>query len=227
VYGDRSVYDPVAQYRFPDDLARKTRFVGYVCDRSEPPREEPAEGDGRPLVVVTIGGGDGGGETVIVPFLEMMRRYRERIDFRAEILTGPFVAPELAERLHALAAGLPVTLRDFVPSTAALYRRAELVVATAGYNTTTDLLQHARRAVLVPRVLYREEQLIRARRLAELGLVSCLAPAEATPEHLFRAIQEARRDSPLVRARAAGRPPLDGAERFAEFCAGLQVDIRT
>jgi len=30
-----------------------------------------------------------------------------------------------------------------------------------------------------------------------------------------------------VRARAAGRPPLDGAERFAEFCAGLQVDIRT
>jgi PAS domain S-box-containing protein len=227
VYGNRAVYDPVEQYRFPPEVAARTRFVDYVCDRSEPAREGALDGeDGRPLVAVTIGGGDGGGETVILPFLEMMRSHAHELDFRAEILTGPFVAPELAERMRLLSSGLPVTLRDFIPSTAALYRRAELVVATAGYNTTTDLLQHARRAVLVPRVLYRKEQLVRAERLAELGLVTCLAPAEATPERMFEAIRAARRDEPLTRARAEGRLHLQGAEHFAEFCAGLAIEVR-
>ncbi len=226
VYGNRAVYDPVREYEFPSDVARKTRFVDYVCDRTAPAGDSTEPGDGRPVVAVTIGGGDGGGESLLLPFLEMMRRFQGAIDFRAEILTGPFVAPELAQRMHALAAGLPVTLRDFIPSTAALFRRAELVVATAGYNTTTDLFQHARRAILVPRVLYRQEQLIRARRLAELGLVTCLAPAETTPERLFEAIRAARLDEPLTRARAEARVFLDGAEHFADFCGGLEVDVR-
>ncbi len=226
VYGNQALYDPVAQYEFPAEVARKTHFVDYVCDRTAPEGGEPVEGDTRPLVVVSIGGGDGGGESLILPFLEMMRRFRSELDFRAEILTGPFLAPELATRLQTLAAGLPVVLRDFLPSTAALFRRAELVISTAGYNTTTDLFQHARRALLVPRVLYRQEQLIRARRLAELGLVTWLAPDEATPENLLRAIREARRDEPLTRARAEGRLFLEGAQHFAEFCAGLEVDDR-
>ena len=226
VYGHPSVYDPVQAYEFPAALARKTRFVDYVCDRSAPPGSPGASGE-RPLVAVSIGGGDGGGETVIVPFLEMMRRFRARIDFSAEILTGPFVEPALAERCRELARDLPVTLRDFVPSTAELYRRAELVVATTGYNTTTDLFLHARRAVLIPRVLYRQEQLIRARRLEALGLATCLAPEEVSPDRLFAAIQAARTDEPLTRARAEGRLHLEGAEHFAEFCAGLEVEVRS
>jgi predicted glycosyltransferase/CheY-like chemotaxis protein len=225
VYGNRAVYDPVSAYQLPPDVAARARFVDYVCDRTPLPAES-APDDGRPRVAVTIGGGDGGGETVILPFLEMLRRFRERIDFHTEILTGPFVAPELARRCAELAAGLPVTLRDFIPSTAALYRRADVVVATAGYNTTTDLFQHARAAVLVPRVLYRQEQLIRARRLADLGLVTCLGPEEVSPESLFDAVTSARRDPVLTRARAEGRLFLDGAEHFAEFCAGLEVEVR-
>jgi PAS domain S-box-containing protein len=227
VYGERDFYDPVREYEFPPELEAKTRFVGYVCDRSQPAQEDAPAGDGRPLVAVSIGGGDGGGETVLLPFLEMMRRYRSEIDFRAELLTGPFVAPELARRLHELSAGLPVDVRDFIPSPAALYRRAELVVATAGYNTTADLLQHARAAVLVPRVLYRQEQLVRARRLAELGLALCLAPDEATPDRLFAAIRAARGSAPLARARDEGRVSLDGAQRFADFCSGLEVEVRS
>ena len=226
VYGHPSVYDPVREYQFPPEVAARTRFVNYVCDRTPAPAEAEPGSDGRPCIAVSIGGGDGGGDTVILPFLEMMRRYREQIDYRAEILTGPFVEPGLAQEMRRLADGLPVTLRDFIPSTAALYRRAELVVATAGYNTTTDLLTHARRAIFIPRVLYRQEQLIRARRLADLGLATCLAPDEVSPERLFEAIRETRRDEPLTRARAEGRLFLDGAERFAEFCPSLEVDVR-
>lgn len=223
VYGNRAVYDPPARYAFPPELAARTRFVDYVCDKSAleepvPPRE------GKPLVVVSIGGGDGGGESVILPFLEMMRRHRERLDFRAEILTGPFLEPELEARARALADGLPVELKGFIPSTAALFRSADLVVATTGYNTTTDLMLYARAALFIPRVLYRKEQLIRAERLTALGWSDHLAPEEVNPERLFQAIQAARQAGKMARARSEGRLFLDGAEHFADFCGTLEVE---
>ena len=71
---------------------------------------------------------------------------------------------------------------------------ADLVIGTAGYNTVTDILSFAKRAILIPRNLYREEQAIRARRMAELGWCSWLHPDEVTPAKLFAAIKEARQD---------------------------------
>src|SRR5262249_15426383 len=35
VYGDRSVFDPIAEYEFPENLAARTRFCGYVVNRDE------------------------------------------------------------------------------------------------------------------------------------------------------------------------------------------------
>src|SRR5205814_5673254 len=35
VYGDRSVFDPVAEYQFPAFVAERTRFCGYVVNRDE------------------------------------------------------------------------------------------------------------------------------------------------------------------------------------------------
>ena len=150
---------------------------------------------------------------------------RERIDFRARILTGPFIEPELAQRFRAQAESLPVEIDEFIPSTASLYRQAEVVVSTAGYNTTTDVLTHARGSVIIPRVLHRQEQLVRARRLEELGLTICLPPDEVTPESLLEAIERVRGGNAgaLAENRAQGRVPLDGARRFAEFCGGLEV----
>lgn len=228
VYGSREVYDPIEQYRFPEEVAARTRFVHYVCDHAETEASEGAAPGGPPIVAVSIGGGDGGGDTVVGPFLEMMRVHRNEIDFRAEILTGPLLPTALEERFREKARDLPVTLRGFVPSVASLYRSADVVVSTAGYNTVGDQLAHARKAILVPRVLYRQEQMIRARRMEELGLATCLGPADVTPDSLFEAVQRARSDpgEPLVRARALGSPPLDGALCFSKFCGALLVHER-
>lgn len=222
VYGNQGWYDPVAQYSLPPTLARRARFLNYVCTPDDGQRDGSSAG-GKPTVLVTIGGGDGGGDTVILPFLQMIRKYQDRIDFHAEILTGPFVEPELEQRLREEAEDLPVTLRSFVPSTAAMMRAADLVVATAGYNTCTDILSLARRALLIPRVLYRQEQWIRANRFAELGLTTTLHPDHVNPDALFEAVQKARRFDGLVQAREKGLP-TDGALQFAEFCSTLQVE---
>ncbi len=222
VYGNQNYYDPIASYQLPAAVAARARFVDYVCNTDDGSIDSSIL-PGKPTVVVTIGGGDGGGETVIEPFLQMMRKYGDRIGFAAEVLTGPFVDTELEQRLRELAEDLPVRLRNFVPSTAAMLRRADLVIATAGYNTVTDVLSLARRAILIPRVLYRQEQWIRAKRLGDMGLVTCLHPDRVTVDSLFEAVQTTMQSEPLVRARQAGLP-LDGASRFAEFCSTLTID---
>jgi predicted glycosyltransferase/DNA-binding NarL/FixJ family response regulator len=229
VYGSPDVYDTAREYGLPESIVKRTSYMNYVCAHNEPvPDDEqaPKEED-QPLVVVAIGGGDGGAETVIAPFLEMLHQYEQHgsIGFRTEILLGPFFAPGAEKTLRASAEDLPVDMKNFVPAPSRLFAAAELVISTAGYNSTSEILQHGKRAILIPRVMHRQEQLIRARRMAELGLVSCLHPDDVTPAVLLAEIQRmfALPEEPLTEARRTGRIPLDGAKRFSEFCGKLMI----
>ncbi len=56
---------------------------------------------------------------------------------------------------------------------------AKAVVAMGGYNTYCEILSFDKPALIVPRVAPREEQLIRAQRASELGLIEMLLPEEA------------------------------------------------
>lgn len=222
VYGAQAIYDPVRLYEFPAEIAAKTHFMHYVSERGGPEADNAGADS---LVAVSIGGGDGGADIVIGSFLEMLHRHRDDAALRGEIVTGPLVSPETQRRIREQAEGLPVVVREFVESTSALFARADLVIATGGYNTVTQLLAHARRAIVIPRILHRDEQLIRARRMAELGLLTCLHPDEVDPDCLFEAIRRslATPEEPLAQGRATGVVPLDGAERVAAFCEGLMV----
>ncbi len=224
VYGCREIYDPTVEYGFDADLRAKTTFCHYVSETAEPGAAAvPAEPGTRPLVVVTIGGGDGGGEAVIGTTLQMLRKYEREVDFDTLVFTGPFLDSALAREFAAQAAGLPVRLCDFVTSTAAEIARAELVISTCGYNTMTQNLAHARRALIIPRVMHRQEQLIRAERFAALGLVECLHPERVTVDSLWQQVRAQLRNprQPLAEARANHRVALDGAERLAHECARL------
>jgi predicted glycosyltransferase/CheY-like chemotaxis protein len=221
VYGVPEVYDTVREYGLTEELARKTRYVHYVGDGA-PSGDEDARGSGPWRVVLSIGGGDGGADTLVAPFLEMLRYQREGLDVTVEVLLGPLIPESTEAEIRAKAEGLPVSLSTFVASPAERFRAADLVVATAGYNTSVEVLAHARRGLFIPRVLHRQEQWLRAQRFAELGLTACLHPDAVTPDVLLRAVSDLCRAEPaLVRARAERRVPLDGAERFAEFCAEL------
>lgn len=223
VYGMQSVFDVATAYGFPARLAAKTHFVGYVTgeDESEAAAQDPMfENRSRPLVVVTIGGGDGGADTVIGNYLEMVRRYRDRVEFDTVILTGPLLPAGTLAQLRDQAAGLPVTLRDFVPSARPYIRRADLVVCTAGYNTMTEVLSLAPRAIVIPRILHRQEQIMRASRFAALGFVDLLHPDDANADTLFERVvrQLSSAERPIAAARTARTLHFDGAERVARIC---------
>ena len=222
VYGAPVVFDTLRAYRFPEDLRHKTVYCHYVTGRvARPVAVRRRNGRAAPQrVLVTIGGGDGAGETVIGNYLEMLRQFADRVTFESVVLTGPFLDDELLARFKREARSLPVTLRRFVSDTTPLLQRVDLVVSTAGYNSITQILTHARRALIIPRVLHRREQLLRARRLAELGWVRFLHPGEVTPAAMFREVSAALADpaEPVRVAREQHADLLDGVRRVTEVC---------
>jgi predicted glycosyltransferase len=72
-----------------------------------------------------------------------------------------------------------------------LIAEAKGVVAMGGYNTFCEILSFDKPAIVVPRMTPREEQLIRARRAAELGLIEMLLPEQAGDAKLFAAALQA------------------------------------
>jgi predicted glycosyltransferase len=83
---------------------------------------------------------------------------------------------------------------------------ARAVVAMGGYNTYCEILSFDKPALIVPRVVPREEQLLRARRAAELGLIDMLLPEEAG---------DPLRMAAALRALAVRKKPSEGPTNLA------------
>ncbi len=222
VYGSKQIFDTSAEYRFPEVVRNKTTYCNYIREtpgsRNEP-GQRTKRSDRKKQVVVTIGGGDGGGEIVIGNYLAMVKKYAHMIEFDSTIVTGPFLPDELAMNFERIAKSLPVTLKRFVRSTTPLFRSSDLVVSTAGYNSISQILEAGKRAIIIPRILHRNEQLIRAQRLAELGIVSMIHPEDVNADSLYSQVSAQLRSEsePLTEARRNTTVRLDGAERVVEF----------
>lgn len=181
VYGDPTLYDTVREYRFPVDIAAKTTYLGLL-DPCPPDECPPVTASAKRLILCSAGGGQDG--------FELARSFAKAPlpwDATGMIVTGPFMPKDKREAMHELA-----RRRDNLEIVEAIYDpipllcRADGVIGMAGYNTVNEMLALGKRALLVPRTVPRTEQLIRAERLAELGLVTCMTHEEATPAAIAR-----------------------------------------
>ena len=137
-------------------------------------------------------------------------------DRERTIVLGPLIDPMHARRIRHQARSLGHTrVHLFYEDLPRLLREASAVVAMAGYNTVAEIIQSGTPAVLLPRSQPRAEQLIRARRMERLGLVTCLE--SATHESLVDAV----RATISSRAQPCYELPLDGASRVADLAAEL------
>jgi predicted glycosyltransferase len=181
VYGDRRVYDPVVEYGFGPAVAAKLIYTGYLDRGGALAVDEAAAAalweqlaipQGMSVAICCVGGGQDG-----FALAWAFARAPLPAEMAGVIITGPFMPAAERLRLQELAARRPqLRVTAFLHEPVPLLRRADAVIAMAGYNTVCEILSLARRALLVPRVRPRREQLIRASRLHELGLVEMLHP---------------------------------------------------
>jgi predicted glycosyltransferase len=99
--------------------------------------------------------------------------------------------------------------------------RADRVIAMGGYNTICEVLSFQKRALIVPRSVPRREQIIRAERLRNLGLIDLLKAEDLSPRALSQWM--ARERPPL---RVEGRINLNGLDRLPALAEELLASPR-
>lgn len=187
IYGDPEVYNAVREYEFPADIAERVIFTGYLDTRLRLAgrTDEPAR-NGEPHILCTVGGGQDG-EDVLLKFAAAIRETGKT----ATLLTGPYLSQATKTHLFEFANSIPsLQVIEFVEEGDKLIQRASHVVSMGGYNTLAAILSHRKTALIVPRVIPREEQLIRANRLAELGLVKTIHPDNLTVDSIVGWLEE-------------------------------------
>jgi predicted glycosyltransferase len=185
-------------------LGRRLVETGYVVE--PPPADEPGAGDnGRGEIVVSSGGGRVG-ERLLETALEAAAQMPDGPPWR--LLAGEHLPEERFAALVA-AAGPRVVVERARPDFRRLLGRAVLSISQGGYNTVMEVLVARCPAILVPYAGGLEtEQTLRARLLAERGLVTVIDQAGPDAAALVAAVQQAL----AAPGSCAGSPPrMDGA----------------
>jgi predicted glycosyltransferase len=135
------------------------------------------------------------------------------------VVTGPLLPEADRKEIKGLASGLPhLRLVDFDADYAAAVNAADVVVSMGGYNSVVEAVYFGKRPVIVPRVPGPEEQILRAKGFAKLGLATVIKPKKLTADTLWDAIERELSGTTL-----AIRPlPFDGLARIAGELAALQ-----
>jgi predicted glycosyltransferase len=194
VYGLPQICDPLGGLDLPASVRRRMVYTGYLR-RNAPAAvasPEPLDlTDGEFLLATAGGGGDG---DALIDW--MLSAYEHDPGGLPPVLIvfGPFMLPELQAAFAARAAQLSkVRTLTFDARIETLMARAAGVVAMGGYNTFCEILSFDKPALIVPRTVPRMEQFIRARRAAELGLVSVLPEDEnRDPKRMAAALLQLR-----------------------------------
>ncbi|HET6795041.1 MAG TPA: glycosyltransferase, partial [Acidimicrobiales bacterium] len=134
--------------------------------------------------------------------------------WRGAAFTGPDMPPEERAALVAAARGTAMRVSEFEPMFGDVLGRADVAVTMGGANTVGDILEAGCRSVLVPRTEPRQEQVVRARIMAERGRATVVLPSDLSVERLIDAVDRTLtlpQPEPLR---------LEGASRAADVLLG-------
>ena len=216
VYGLKEMGNPVESIGLSDSVKQKISYTGYL-DRELPNDRNwiaPVNIDD-PYFLVTAGGGGDGAE--MIDWVISAYETDTQLPYRAIVVTGPFMQPVYQQEFHDRCATLDkVEIINFDSHIELLMARALGIVAMGGYNTFCEVLSLDKPALIIPRSVPRLEQLIRARRAADHGLVSMLEPDNGRdPATMAAALNRLADQAPPSANMIPGL--LDGHNNIAEL----------
>jgi predicted glycosyltransferase len=215
VHGDPDLLPLDESFPAAGRIKDRLHYTGYVLS---PAPIAATASDGDSEVLVSAGGGAFGAALM---WAALDARNNPALDPALaaapwRLLTGPNIPKDEAARLEAQA-GDGIRIERMRPDFRSLLAQARASVSQCGYNTSMEVLDAGRPAVLVPFGQGRQtEQHRRAAALSRLGLAETVAEAELTGATLAAALNRAISGGP--RPEGSG-PAIDtsGAETTARL----------
>jgi predicted glycosyltransferase len=177
------------------NLNCEVRYTGFVA-QSASENKILSESDlanlnrKEPSILVSVGGGRLGYE-LLESVIESSSILRNKISHHIQIFTGPFMPEEQFLQLQQAALDKSnVTLQRYTSNLMAYMEKADLSISLSGYNTTMNILRTGVRSLVVPigHYSYDKEQLVRTRKLEDLGIVEVLKPENLNTAYLAQKI---------------------------------------
>ncbi|MCG3117640.1 MAG: hypothetical protein LLH30_18380 [Candidatus Manganitrophus sp. SA1] len=200
-----------------EELHAATWYTGFVAQTMDPFPINPPEGipadDETPTILVSIGGGRVGIE-LLECAIDAGPIVGETAPHRMLIFTGPYFPEDHFLRLQRKIEKNPnITIRRYTTDFLSYMKRAGLSISMAGYNTCMNILTTGTKSLLLPFTgNQNEEQTIRAKKLAALGVAEMICPDELQPRSLADKIVRALKTEPV----SVGLE-MQGAEKTARF----------
>jgi predicted glycosyltransferase len=217
VYGPPDFYDPLVGLDVPPGVRRKMDFVGFL-QRSVSKGKNSLNARKDDYILVTTGGGGDGSDLVH----DVMNAYEadETLTQKALVVLGPYMPAAERAKLVKKGEKIPyIEVIEFDNHMEELIDGATAVVAMGGYNTYCEILSFDKPALIVPRVAPREEQLLRARRASELGLIDMLLPEQsADPSVMAETLK--RLPSRLPPSKSGCNMHLEGLDHISRTVGG-------
>ncbi|BAZ46412.1 hypothetical protein NIES4102_34430 [Chondrocystis sp. NIES-4102] len=218
VYGDPHVYNSIKEYGWSPDVSAKFRYTGYLDQRSrlqfatqghlEPTFNLPP---GR-LALCVVGGGQDGGDLATA-----FAQTKLPPNTHGILITGPMMPHKIRQQIQAYAdQRSDLQVLEYVAEPTVLLQQADWIISMGGYNTTCEILSFQKRALIIPRIKPRQEQLIRVQFLEKLGLVNMLHPHNLSPENITTWLQQTKPTPQTSQA-----VDLHGLERIPQFLAEM------
>ncbi|AJC81683.1 glycosyltransferase family protein (plasmid) [Rhizobium sophoriradicis] len=222
VYGPPDFYDPLIGLDVPASLRRKMDFVGFL-QRSVSKGKTSIHARKDNYLLVTTGGGGDGSDLVH----DVMNAYEadSTLTQKALVVLGPYMPAAERAKLVQKGDAIPyIEVIEFDNHMEELIDGATGVVAMGGYNTYCEILSFDKPALIVPRVKPRQEQLLRAKRASELGLVDMLLPEQSVdPTIMAEALK--RLPSRLPPSKSGSNMHLEGLDHISQT-VGRWIDGR-
>ena len=202
IYGVRRIFDVAKAYGLSPGVSKKLSYCGYITDErpvvTSPLKLRRELGVKKPFIFAT-GGGGGDAFPLLSAFVDAIKLIP---NCSALVLTGPLMNPADRRLLEEQANGDErIIFKDFVPDVRDYVGAADAVVSMCGYNSATEILSLASRALVVPRtwqygeharrksVIAEGEQIMRAEAMSRRGLLRMLPPDQLDPEQLARELR--------------------------------------
>lgn len=193
VFGLRDIYDITKEYRIPEPAASKFRFCGYINKGetflSSKKIRNQLNINGHKFILVTAGGG-GDGTKIIEISLDAFASIQDET-YKSLVVLGPDFPLKHEKKIRASYAGNEqIMITDYVDHLPDFMNASDLVISMGGYNTVCEILSLKKKAIVVPRIKPRLEQLIRAEKLSRSGHFEYIHPEKLSSFVLQRKIRQ-------------------------------------